>query len=132
MKQLNALVIILSVFFSSIALANTSKIDLAATMKNMKFELSEAYKTESKKEFKLHIDKFSALLATAKRYPYSPERKEVSLQGLNKVAAVVEGINRDLETKPLADVKSQLRAIDDLRKEYHKKNKPSIWQSLFS
>ncbi|MCE2594867.1 hypothetical protein K6Y31_08575 [Motilimonas cestriensis] len=131
MKRFNALLVVFSCLLSGLALANSS-IDLEATMKKMKFEISQAYKTESKDEFKSHITSFSQLLQQAKAYSFPPERKDVSMEGLNKVSAVVEKITLEMDDKPLPELKAHLRDIDDLRKEYHKKNKPSIWENLFS
>ncbi len=104
---------------------------LKQTMKQMRLQYKEALETSSADSFNQYMDTFKVHLSSAKAYDFSPERKKVSLEGLNKV-------ERSLADMPvataanLAELQLQLRGIDQLRKEYHKKTKPSTWELLLS
>lgn len=116
---------------SPVSASFASQVDLQATMKKMKFEVSQAYKAQDMDTFSAHIDSFAQLVAEAKRYSFPAERKEVSLQGLNKVEQAVVLIQQEIAAGELDNAKQHLKTIDDLRKEYHKKDKPSVWQKFF-
>jgi len=104
---------------------------LKQTMKQMRLQYKEALETTSADRFNQYMDTFKVHLGNAQGYDFSPERKKVSLEGLNKV-------ERSLADMPvataanLAELQLQLRGIDQLRKEYHKKTKPSTWELLLS
>lgn len=124
---------IISLLFSTVALSNEMDgIDLKVTMKHMRFEYNQALETSSASEFSTHINKMSALLAKAQSYQFSPERAKISLEGLDKVETVLNTIQQtDITVANLATIQAQLEQVDSLRKEYHKKAKPSIWQLIF-
>ncbi|MFT5879039.1 MAG: soluble cytochrome b562 [Moritella sp.] len=124
---------IISLLFSTVALSNEMDgIDLKVTMKHMRFEYTQALETVSTSEFSGHINKMSELLAKAQGYQFSPERAKISLEGLDKVAVVLNTIQQtDITVGNLATVQAQLEQVDSLRKVYHKKSKPSIWQLIF-
>ncbi|MCE2571988.1 cytochrome b562 [Motilimonas eburnea] len=131
MKTLSSLLLALVLALPPLSASFASQIDLEATMKKMKFEVSQAYKAQDMATFSNHIDSFSQLVSDAKRYSFPAERKEVSLEGLNKVEQAVDLIQQDIAAGELDKAKQHLKTIDDLRKEYHKKNKPSVWQKFF-
>lgn len=124
---------IISLLFSTVALSNEMDgIDLKVTMKHMRFEYNQALETSSASEFSNHINKMSDLLSKAQSYKYSPERAKISLEGLDKVETVLNTIQQtDITVANLATIQAQLEQVDSLRKEYHKKAKPSIWQLIF-
>lgn len=131
MRTLSSLMLTLVLALSPVSASFASQVDLQATMKKMKFEVSQAYKAQDMATFSAHIDSFAQLVAEAKRYSFPAERKEVSLQGLNKVEQAVVLIQQEIAAGELDNAKQHLKTIDDLRKEYHKKDKPSVWQKFF-
>ncbi|RJG42435.1 cytochrome b562 [Motilimonas pumila] len=129
MKALPVWCLLFSLFTLPVGATNT--VDLKAVMKEMSYQFKAAIKTESEDEFKQHMTEFSDLVEQAKTYSFAPEHKEKSLEGLNKVSQALAQLDLDLAQTSLGEVQKQLKAVDDLRIEYHKKDKPSMWQLLF-
>jgi soluble cytochrome b562 len=125
--------LIISLLFST--LVNSAEIDsieLKVTMKQMRLAYTQAMKTTSVDEFAAHIDEMSKRLAVAQSYNFSPDRAEMSNQGLDKVESILNSIQQtDITEENLAIAKNKLEDVDSLRKEYHKKSKPSIWSLIF-
>ena len=125
--------LIISLLFSTLVnSAEIDSIDLKVTMKQMRLAYTQAMKTTSADEFSTRIDEMSKMLAVAQSYNFSPDRAEMSNQGLDKVESILNSIQQaDITDENLAVEKAKLEDIDSLRKEYHKKSKPSIWQLIF-
>lgn len=125
--------LIISLLFSTLVnSAEVDSIDLKVTMKQMRLAYTQAMKTTSADEFTTRIDEMSSMLAVAQSYHFSPDRAEISNQGLDKVASILNSIQQTAITAAnLAAAKSKLEDVDSLRKEYHKKSKPSVWQLIF-
>ncbi|PKH05666.1 cytochrome b562 [Moritella sp. Urea-trap-13] len=125
--------LIISLLFST--LVNSAEIDnieLKVTMKQMRLAYTQAMKTTSADEFTTRIDEMSKMLAVAQSYNFSPDRAEMSHQGLDKVESILNSIQQtDITEENLTVAKSKLEDVDSLRKEYHKKSKPSVWQLIF-
>jgi len=125
--------LIVSLFFSTLVnSADIDSIDLKVTMKEMRLAYTQAMKTTSADEFSTRIDEMSKMLAVAQSYNFSPDRAEMSNQGLDKVESILNSIQQaDITDENLAVAKAKLEDVDSLRKEYHKKSKPSVWQLIF-
>ncbi|QUM79960.1 hypothetical protein HWV01_06340 [Moritella sp. 5] len=125
--------LIISLLFSTLVnSAEIDSIDLKVTMKQMRLAYTQAMKTTSANEFSTRIDEMSKMLAVAQSYNFSPDRAEMSNQGLDKVESILNSIQQaDITDENLAVAKAKLEDVDSLRKEYHKKSKPSIWQLIF-
>ncbi|QUM84210.1 MULTISPECIES: cytochrome b562 [unclassified Moritella] len=125
--------LIISLLFSTLVnSAEIDSIDLKVTMKQMRLAYTQAMKTTSADEFSTRIDEMSKMLAVAQSYNFSPDRAEMSNQGLDKVESILNSIQQsDITDENLAVAKAKLEDVDSLRKEYHKKSKPSIWQLIF-
>lgn len=125
--------LIISLLFSTfVNSAEIDSIDLKVTMKQMRLAYTQAMKTTSADEFTTHIDEMSKLLSVVQSYNFSPDRADMSHQGLNKVESVLSSIQQAGVTATNLDIaKSKLEQVDSLRKEYHKKSKPSVWQLIF-
>jgi len=125
--------LIVSLLFSTLVnSAEIDSIDLKVTMKQMRLAYTQAMKTTSADEFTAHIDEMSKRLTVAQSYNFSPDRAQMSNQGLDKVEAILNSIQQtDITTENLAVAKAKLEDVDSLRKEYHKKSKPSVWQLIF-
>jgi len=125
--------LIVSLLFSTLVnSAEIDSIDLKVTMKQMRLAYTQAMKTSSADEFSTRIDEMSKMLAVAQSYNFSPDRAEMSHQGLDKVESILSSIQQaDITDDNLAIAKAKLEDVDSLRKEYHKKSKPSVWQLIF-
>ncbi|KXO07761.1 Soluble cytochrome b562 [Moritella sp. JT01] len=125
--------LIISLLFSTLVnSAEIDSIDLKVTMKQMRLAYTQAMKTTSADEFSTRIDEMSKMLAVAQSYNFSPDRAEMSNQGLDKVESILNSIQQaNITDENLAVAKAKLEDVDSLRKEYHKKSKPSIWQLIF-
>lgn len=122
---------ILSIVISANINAKTKGgIDLEAVMKQMRFEYTQAMKTDSAEKFTAHIIAFNKQLELAKQYPHSKERLQKATEGLNKVAIIINAVTLPVTKNSLDQVKKDLYVIDDLRNEYHDK-KPSLWQRFY-
>ena len=104
---------------------------LKQTMKQIRLHYKEALVTQSAEGFNQHIDAFKTHLSSAQAFNFSPERKAISLEGLSKVERAVADLPQATSNN-LAELQQQIRAIDELRKEYHKKAKPSTWDLLLN
>ena len=104
---------------------------LKKTMKQMRLHYKNALETDSAESFNKNLDIFKTHLDSAQEYDFSPERKVISLEGLNKVESFVDAIP-PATADNLAVVKQQLSEIDDIRTEYHKKAKPGLWEMFIS
>lgn len=129
---------IMTICFTSLGFSNTAfakdmnGIDLKVTMKNMRLEFTKAMETDSSSEFNERIANIDKLLAKAQAYKFSPEHAKVSQEGLKKVAVIITKMHSNTITdETLINAKDKLKQIDNLRKQYHKKSKPSIWQLIF-
>ena len=125
--------LIITLLFSTLVnSAEIDSIDLKVTMKQMRLAYTQAMKTTSADEFTTRINEMSEMLAVAQSYNFSPDRAEMSHQGLDKVESVLNSIQKvDVTEANLDLAKSKLEQVDSLRKEYHKKSKPSVWQLIF-
>lgn len=132
-KRIAQLGLIISLLFSTLVNSTEiNSIDLKVTMKHMRLAYTQAMKTTSAAEFNTRIDEMSEMLAIAQSYNFSPDRAEMSHQGLDKVESILNSIQQTQITEQnLAVAKAKLEDVDSLRKEYHKKSKPSVWQLIF-
>ena len=127
---LSSLSLSLLVTFSGYSSAG-EPLTLKKTMKQMRLHYKNALETDSAESFNQNLDIFKTHLDSAQEYDFSPERKVISLEGLNKVENFVDAIP-PATADNLAVVKQQLSEIDDIRTEYHKKAKPGLWEMFIS
>lgn len=123
---------LISVLLTSVGYANAGEpLTLKQTMKEMKLQYKEALETRSAEAFNQRIETFKTHLSSAQAYDFSPERKVISLEGLDKVERFITEMPL-ATTDNLAELQQQLQSVDQLRKEYHKKAKPSKWELFMS
>lgn len=130
-KLLLSVYIFTALFGISVNVSAGESVNLKQTMKQMRLQYKEALDTRSAERFNQHIEAFKQHLTRAQSYNFSPERKEISLQGLSKVERIVTEIPVATEAN-LSELQQQLSTIDKLRKEYHKKAKPGTLELLLS
>lgn len=105
--------------------------DLKATMKQMKQTFKQAAQAQTIEEMQQPIIDLNQLVEQAKQGDYPPEKKDIYLEGFNKLTVALEKIETELQAGQFEAAKESLKQIDDLREEYHDKRNPSIWQRLF-
>lgn len=121
-----------TLLFSQSSIAQISGgIDLEATMKQMRFEYKQLMKTRSIDKFNQHLSLFKEKLAVAQTFPFTKARKEKALEGLGKVAKLVDSILVPTNQEMLLVEQQKLRVIDQLREQYHDKKEKGIWQIMF-
>ena len=126
-KTLAMLVLILL----PISLSNANdKTDLESIMKQMRFEYSRAMKTDSEAVMTTHLQAFKVQLNEAKSFPHNKQRREKALEGLNKVAKIVDNISLPIKASELESVREQLAMIDKIKEQYHDK-KVSLWERFY-
>lgn len=103
---------------------------LKQTMKQMRLHYTEALDATDAAAFNISVAAMQAQLNIARQYDFSPERKDVSLEGLNKVADTIGNLQAD--NSNLAEQQQQLATVDNLRKEYHKKTKPGVLELVMN
>lgn len=129
-RLLGSLSLSLLVTFSGYSSAG-EPLTLKKTMKQMRLHFKNALETDSADTFNQNLEIFKTHLDSAQEYDFSPERKVISLEGLNKVESFVDAIP-PATADNLAVVKLQLSEIDEIRTEYHKKAKPGLWEMFIS
>ena len=105
--------------------------DLEATMKNMGFKFKKAREATTVIEVQPYLQELTNLTELAATAHFPEEKAVVYREGLDKVlvelqAAEIAAVNDDM---PL--VQQHLQQIDNLRKQYHKERRSSIWKLLF-
>ena len=113
------------------AFSAAAKSDLSANMKQMKLAFNQAAEASSVEEMRAPIEEFEKLVLQSANANFPPEREELFQSGFSKLKDAVYRLESKLDNDDLDGAKTILREIDDLRKEYHDKKKPSIWSTLF-
>ncbi|MCG7496481.1 cytochrome b562 [Vibrio sp. Of7-15] len=106
--------------------------NLNVTMKKMRVAFKQAAEAQSIEEMKTPLAELDVLIQHSKQGQYPEEKRELYMSGFNKLSAVVDIVESEVEQGNLEQAKEALREIDELRVEYHKKRNPSIWSRLFS
>lgn len=117
--------LLFSLLFSNTVAAESLK----PTMKEMRLYYKQAIDAQDPTTFNGKIAQFLTELQTARAYNFSPERKALSLEGLNKVHRLISTLPVATEAN-LTHLQNQLQEADQLRVEYHKKVKPSVFELL--
>ena len=97
----------------------------------MKLAFNQAAEASSVEEMRAPIEEFEKLVLQSANANFPPEREELFQSGFSKLKDAVYRLESKLDNDDLNGAKTILREIDDLRKEYHDKKKPSIWSTLF-
>ena len=125
--QLRAL---LSIFLLAMLLSNTVIAgELKPTMKEMRLHYKQTIEATTPEQFNQKVKLFLTELQKARDFDFSPEWEQVSLEGLDKVHAKVSTLPKATEAN-LAALKEEFKQIDRLRKDYHKKARPGVFELL--
>ncbi|MBB1416623.1 hypothetical protein H5187_05000 [Pseudoalteromonas sp. SG44-1] len=106
-------------------------LELEANMKNTGLAFKNSVEATQLSEFNTAIDEFITLVKRSKSATFH-KAAEQSLQGLDKVIAKAELAKKLANEQGLDAAKGPLKAIDGLRKQYHKLHEPpGFWELLF-
>lgn len=108
-----------------------SSFDIKAAMNEMKLNFKHAAEAQSLEDMSSAIASFNLVLAELQNANYPEEKQALYADGFEQVSAVVNDVEKQLEQGNLEQAKAQLKAIDDLRVEFHDKRNPSIWSTIF-
>jgi len=130
---MKTILVILSLF-SAIAMANpdVKPFDLEANMKNMGLEFKKAIKAPNKLILSEQLLKLHKLVKLSKTAKFPDGKRNISLEGLNKVIKQIELSQKQNSEGQFKQAKETLMEVDNLRKEFHEHHKPpSIWKLIF-
>ncbi len=105
--------------------------DLEASMKELSHQLKQAMQATDSSKAASHVSNMQQELAAIQAYKFSSDKQAVFQEGLTKVATQLTTAQALLADNKLADAKQALQQVDLLKKEYHKKRSPSIWELFF-
>jgi soluble cytochrome b562 len=103
--------------------------ELKPTMKEMRLHYKQAMDATTAEQFNQKVKLFLTELQIAREFDFSSDKAKLSMEGLNKVHDKVIALPTATEAN-LAAVKEEFDQVDELRKEYHKKVKPSVFDLL--
>ena len=115
-------------FFSHTVLANN---ELEVTMKNMALSYKNTMQAQDITAFTHHLNEFKTLVLESKKVGFPTDKEAVSLEGIDKVIVLIEHAQTLATKGELTQAQLHLKAVDRLRKEYHKHHEPSFWQLIF-
>ncbi|MFT6897756.1 MAG: soluble cytochrome b562 [Paraglaciecola sp.] len=109
----------------------TASTDIEATMKSMSFTYREAMLATESSVMQNMVNKLQQLVATVQLVQFSKDRQLILQQGLTEVQLQLDLVQASLVASDITTAKQQLQKVKALKKQYHKKRSPSLWQLLF-
>ncbi|WP_289032092.1 cytochrome b562 [uncultured Paraglaciecola sp.] len=109
----------------------TASTDVEATMKSMALAYQQAMVATEPSAMQSKVTKLKQLVASVQLVRFEPKRQSILQQGLTEVQAQLDLVNASLTEGDMTTAKQQLEKVDALKKQYHKKRSPSIWELLF-
>ncbi|SFC16324.1 cytochrome b562 [Pseudoalteromonas denitrificans] len=125
------LILISLMSFTIVASTKSKEFDLEANMKKMGLEFKRAVKASDSMTFSEHLKKLKVLVTLSKTAKFPNDKKQISIEGLNKVLDKIQQAQLLNKNGKLEEAKKNILTIDKLRKEYHKHHKPNFWQLIF-
>ena len=127
---MKAVLLLIVLLFSQTVAANDVS-DLEKTMKNIGLAYKQSVEATQLAEFNGAIDEFIELIEQSKQAKFYKEA-EKSVQGLDKVLTQAQLAKKAANEQGLEAAKKPLKAIDNLRKKYHKLHEPpGFFELLF-
>lgn len=105
--------------------------DLEAVMKNMGFQFKQAVSATTAAEARPHLTELAVLTRQATQANFPEDKAAVYNEGLDKLMVEVLAAKQAADSDNLVQLKVHLQQIDELRKQYHKERRSSIWKLLF-
>jgi len=97
-----------------------AEVDLEAVMKEINMNYKKAARAETIEEVQAAVDTIDTLVAKAQSGDYSPERDTLYQEGFEKLTIAFGEVDESLANGDLETAKAQLKAINDVKKKYHK------------
>lgn len=105
--------------------------DLEASMKELSHQMKQAMQATDVAAMTTHVTAMQQELAAIQAYKFSSDKQAVFQEGLTKVAQQLTSVQALLAAQKIDEAKTTLQQVDMLKKEYHKKRSPSIWELFF-
>lgn len=105
--------------------------DLKVIMQDMKLAFKQAAEAPTIEAMQGSISTLDSLVEQAKRKSYPTEKEAIYQEGFSQLNLTLDKVEAHLQAGELEAAKANLKAVDDLRIEYHEKRNPSIWKRLF-
>lgn len=105
--------------------------DLEASMKELSHQMKQAMQATDVAAMTTHVTAMQQELAAIQAYKFSSDKQAVFQEGLTKVAQQLTSVQALLADQKIDEAKTTLQQVDMLKKEYHKKRSPSIWELFF-
>lgn len=118
-------------FCSFLLSAETPRVDVEQTMKNMGFYYKLAMDAKAVDELRPALQQLIELTMQAQTASYPADKAEQFQQGLQLVLTELEAAQLAATQQDMVAAKAHLQKVDALKKQYHKLRKVSIWQLLF-
>lgn len=132
MKWLFLLLSFSLLFATTHTFAYTSQSEsLEVIMKSFSFEYRQAVESDSIDVTLRHVHLMQQKIDAAMKAPLRDDKAEQFLQGFQKVSSVLQQVELALTAGDQQLASDELVKIDQLRIEYHRLRKRSIWQLLF-
>ncbi|MEP0354874.1 cytochrome b562 [Paraglaciecola sp.] len=142
MSLLKSLSLILVIMYGSLLLGEqvfaqdseakvTASTDVEATMKSMALAYKQAMVATNPSNMLSKVSKLKQLVASVQLVQFETDRQVILQQGLTEVQAQLELVKARLNEDDMTTAKQQLKKVDALKKQYHKKRSPSIWELIF-
>lgn len=112
----------------------TASTDVEATMKSMSLTYRQAMLASEPNIMLSMVYKLQQLVASVQLVQlvqFEPKRQSILQQGLSEVQSQLDMVHVSLINGDITTAKQQLQKVDELKKYYHKKRSPSLWQLLF-
>lgn len=109
----------------------TASTDVEATMKTMSMTYRQAMLATEPNVMLDMITKLQQLVASVQLVQFDQKRQSILQQGLTEVQLQLDLVHASLVVSDITTAKQQLERVDALKKQYHKKRSPSLWQLLF-
>lgn len=109
----------------------TASTDVKKTMKSMSLTYKQAMLATEPSVMLNTVTKLQQLVASVQLVQFDPKRQSILQQGLTEVQLQLDLVHASLIASDIATAKKQLQKVAALKKQYHKKRSPSIWQLLF-
>lgn len=109
----------------------TASTDVEATMKSMALAYKQAMVATEPRTMLSKVTKLQQLVASVQLVNFEPKRQSILQQGLTEVQEQLDLVKASLTKSDITTAKQQLKKVDALKKKYHKKRSPSIWELLF-
>ena len=118
-------------FCSLLLSAETPRVDVEQTMKNMGFYYKQAMDAKAADDLTAALQQLIELTRQAQTASYPADKAGQFQQGLQLVLTELEAAHLAATQQDILAAKAHLQKVDALKKQYHKLRKVSIWQLLF-